>query len=124
MKRCYGCCCCFCITFVFKCFHRSAYTYQNLTGLTYCQSSYEVNDLIRFQKDKWCEKWTTIASLCMVLQTFIPFAIIIITIIIANLCVNSIYQATTTNRILVFWVLALISYAIAKFFIGIYAETI
>jgi len=60
----------------------------------------------------------------MVLQTFIPFAIIIITIIIANLCVNSIYQATTTNRLLVFWVLALMSYAIAKFFIGIYAETI
>jgi hypothetical protein len=123
LKRIYGCCCCCCIAFLFRCFHRAAYTYQNLTGLPYCQSSYEVNDLIRCQKDKWIEKWSTIASLCMVLKNFVPFAIIIITILVANLCIDNIaiYQANTTDRILIFWILALMSYAIAKFFIGIYA---
>ena len=62
-------------------------------------------------------------SLTQVLKTFVPFAIIIITILVANLCINHIapYTINTTDRILIFWILALMSYAIAKFFIGIYA---
>ena len=56
----------------------------------------------------------------------VPFAIVIVSILMSNLFITVIplYQAYTSDRILVFLIVGLMAYAIARFFIGIYAETI
>lgn len=56
----------------------------------------------------------------------VPFAIVIVSILMSNLFITVIplYQANTSDRILVFLIVGLMAYAIARFFIGIYAETI
>ena len=60
------------------------------------------------------------------MQTMVPFAIVIVSILMSNLFITVIplYQANTSDRILVFLIVGLMAYAIARFFIGIYAETI
>jgi hypothetical protein len=56
----------------------------------------------------------------------VPFAIAIANILISNALIQHIplYQNNTSNRILVFAVIALSAYALSQFFIGIYAEAI
>ena len=61
-----------------------------------------------------------------ILDSFIPLAITIGNIVLSNLFIQVIplYNYNTSNKLIVFIAVGLLSYSVSQFFIGIYAEAI
>lgn len=61
-----------------------------------------------------------------IFDQFLPVAFAVINLLIANVLVSAIdlYKDNTSNRLLLFLLVALTSYAVSQFFTGLYSETI
>ena len=65
-------------------------------------------------------------KLRQIFDQFIPLTLTVVGTLISNVLIDGIYtyQSGTPNRVLVLLIVAIISYSISQFFIGIYSETI